>query len=57
MVDTKIKGLFKDHVYDIEVIKEPYTYQVTLTYDHNYQEDIDITFNIASAVSFNQYFK
>ena len=55
--DSKIKGLIKGHVYNIEVLKEAHTYQVSLTYDHTYHEDVEIVFNIASAISFNNYFK
>ena len=55
--DSKIKGLIKGHVYNIEVLKEAHTYQVSLTYDHTYREDVEIVFNIASAISFNNYFK
>lgn len=55
--DSKIKGLIKGHVYTIEVTKDSYTYEVILSYDHTYREDINIIFNVASAVSFNTYFK
>lgn len=55
--DSNIKGLIKGHVYDIEVVKEPYTYSVSLTYDHIYREEVNISFNLASSLSFNNYFK
>ena len=55
--DSKIKGLIKGHVYSIEVTKDAYTYDVLLTYDHTYREDVEIFFNIASAISFNNCFK
>lgn len=55
--DSKMPRLIKGHIYDIEVIKGPYTYEVKLTYDHTYREDMEFIFNVGSAISFNHYFK
>lgn len=55
--DSKLPNLIKGHVYDIEVVKDKYTYEVKLTYDHMYREDMEYYLNISSAISFNTYFK